>query len=257
MKIEIRRNKHFQSDDWNTQKNSRQRDLLRISPKDTPIIEVLQSNPPKYRINGKIVSVPEEMTPEKYYERYMKRNFYQDNEKEKYWVSQEDKEQSSSDLMKDNTALHPLHKQYLESRLKNIAYQERRQARQDDFTTRMYGKKDYTEERNNIIRELNRDSERQFVSEQKEETSAPSKPEFNPAAPDESSDFDRRKELWENQKRWDAFQKSKHKGQSVENSKDPNAFERLGIPDPKNPQESISEADRNRRDFYKFLQPNG
>ena len=54
----------------------------------------------------------------------------------------------------DDNELHPLRKQYLENRLKDIDYQERQQATQDDFTTRMYGKKDYTEERHNILREL-------------------------------------------------------------------------------------------------------
>ncbi|MBO7237960.1 MAG: hypothetical protein J6U96_01540 [Elusimicrobiaceae bacterium] len=157
----------------------------------------------------------------------------------------------------DDDKLHPLRKQYLENRLKDLDYQERQQMMQDSFTTAIYGKKDYSEERNEIMRELNRDSERQFVSEQKEQNTAPSKPEFTPAAPDEPSDFDRRKELWENQKRWDEFQKSQHEGQSVNDSTKPNAFERLGVPDPKNPQESISEADKNRRDFYKFPQPNG
>lgn len=32
---------------------------------------------------------------------------------------------------------------------------------------------------------------------------------------------------------------------------------RLGIPDPKSPQESILEANKNRRDFYRFPQPKG
>ncbi len=174
-----------------------------------------------------------------------------------------ERENNISDLFerypdkKDDYQLHPLRKQYLENRLKKIAYQERQQAQQDDFTTRMYGKKDYAEERNKIMEELSGKSTQQFVSEQKEQTSSESKPEFTPAAPDEPSDFDRRKELWENQKKWNEFQKSKHEGQSIENAKDPNAFERLGIPDPKNPQESISETDKNRRDFYKYPQPNG
>lgn len=45
-----------------------------------------------------------------------------------------------------NTHLHPLRKHLLETRLKQIEYLERQQARQDDFTTRMYGKKDYSKE---------------------------------------------------------------------------------------------------------------
>ncbi len=127
---------------------------------------------------------------------------------------------------------------------------------QNSFTTAIYGKKDYRQERDAIMRELNGDSKRQFVSEQKEENNDPSTPTFTPAVPDEPSDFDRCKELWENQKRWDKFRKSRYEGQNAEDSKEPNAFERLGIPDPKNPPESISKADKNRRDFYKFPQPN-
>lgn len=50
--------------------------------------------------------------------------------------------------------LHPLRKQYLENRLKDLDYQERRQEYQDSFTTAMYGKKDYTQERNDIMEEL-------------------------------------------------------------------------------------------------------
>lgn len=177
----------------------------------------------------------------------------------------------------EDHSLHPLRRQYLENRLKDIDYQERQQMMQDSFTTAMYGKKDYSEERNEIMRELNRDSERQFVSEQKEESSSgspntpsdessadsgkentiPSKSEFIPAEPDESSDFDRRKELWEEQNRWNQFQKLRYEGQSVAHPDEPNAFERLGIPDPKNPPESISESDKAKRDFYKFSPPNG
>ena len=170
---------------------------------------------------------------------------------------------STSDLLErypdkeEEDQLHPLRKQYLENRLKDIDYQERQQATQDDFTTRMYGKKDYAEERHNILQELNGKSAKQFANEQQEQLPSESKPTFTPAAPDEPSDFDRRKELWENQKRWDEFQKSQHEGQSVPDSKTPNAFERLGVPDPKNPPESISEADKNRRDFYRFPQPKG
>ena len=120
----------------------------------------------------------------------------------------------------DDNELHPLRKQYLENRLKDLDYQERQQMMQDSFTTAMYGKKDYSEERNEIMRELNRDSERQFVSEQKDKNTAPSKPEFTPADPDEPSDFDRRKKLWEDQQR-------------QENPDEQDIFERLNIPDPK------------------------
>ena len=136
--------------------------------------------------------------------------------------------------------LHPLRKQYLENRLKDLDYQERQQMMQDSFTTAMYGKKDYTKERNEIMRELNGDSKRQFVRERKEESSSgpqftpsdesssdsgkenttPSDSEFTPAEPDEPSDFDRRKELWEDQQR-------------QENPDDQDIFKRLNIPDPK------------------------
>ena len=153
--------------------------------------------------------------------------------------------------------LHPLRRQYLENRLKDIDYQERQQATQDDFTTRMYGKKDYTEERHNILQELNGKSAKQFANEQQEQLPSKSKPTFTPAAPDEPSDFDRRKELWEEQNRWNQFQKLRYEGQSVAHPDEPNAFERLGIPDPKNPPESISESDKAKRDFYKFSPPNG
>lgn len=50
--------------------------------------------------------------------------------------------------------LHPLRKQYLENRLQEISYQERQQALQDDFTTRMYGTTDYQSERDEILAEL-------------------------------------------------------------------------------------------------------
>ena len=122
--------------------------------------------------------------------------------------------------------LHPLRKQYLENRLKDIDYQERQQAAQDDFTTRMYGKKDYTEEKNNIINELNRNSTQERTSQQNKTPLASKEENFTPAPPDEPSDFDRRKKLWEEQNKWDEFQKSQHKGQSVARANEPNAFER-------------------------------
>lgn len=46
-----------------------------------------------------------------------------------------------------NTPLHPLRKHLLERRLKQIEYLERQQALQDDFFTRMYGKKDFSKEK--------------------------------------------------------------------------------------------------------------
>lgn len=258
MKIEIRRNNYFQSDKWNTQKNPGQRAFIhRIPPKDTPTIEILYTEPPKYRINGQIVSIPLGMTPKEYYEHYMKRSFYQDNEREKYWFTPKNKEQEPSDFVKASKEPHPLRKQYLESRLNEISYQERAQTMQDNFTTAMYGKKDYTEEKNNIINELNRNSTQERTSQQNKTPLASKEENFTPAPPDEPSDFDRRKKLWEEQNKWDEFQKSQHKGQSVVRANEPNAFERLGITDPKNPPESISEFDKAKRDFYKFPQSNG
>ncbi len=50
--------------------------------------------------------------------------------------------------------LHPLRRQYLENRLKQIEIHERQQTMQDKFSTAMYGKKDYSEERNEIMQEL-------------------------------------------------------------------------------------------------------
>lgn len=53
-----------------------------------------------------------------------------------------------------NTNIHPLRKHLLETRLKQIEYLERQQSLQDSFSTRMYGKKDYSKEREKIQQEL-------------------------------------------------------------------------------------------------------
>ena len=45
------------------------------------------------------------------------------------------------------TNIHPLRKHLLETRLKQIEYLERQQARQDHFTTQLYGKRNYNEEK--------------------------------------------------------------------------------------------------------------
>lgn len=50
--------------------------------------------------------------------------------------------------------LHPLRRQYLENRLNQIEILERQQTMQDKFSTAMYGKKDYSEEKNNILQEM-------------------------------------------------------------------------------------------------------
>lgn len=243
MKIEIRRNNRFQSDEWKD-KNPNKRSLVEPIPsKNAPTIEFLPSYPPKYRINGQIVLVPKGMMPEEYYKRYMEGN-----------SDEKDKEQQF--LTESNEGLHPLRKQYLENRLNAIAYQERTQTMQDNFTTAMYGRKDYTEEKNNIINELNRNSTEEPTHQLNKTLSDSKEENFTPAPPDEPSDFDRRKELWEDQNRWNEFQKSRYEGQSVAQPKEPNAFERLGIADPKNPPESIAESDKAKRDFYKFPQSN-
>ena len=53
-----------------------------------------------------------------------------------------------------NKTLHPLRQNILERRLQEIEYLERQQALQDSFSTRMYGKKDYSKEREKIQQEL-------------------------------------------------------------------------------------------------------
>ena len=52
------------------------------------------------------------------------------------------------------TSLHPLRRQLLESRLDQIKYQERQQACRGSFMTCLYGKTDYTQEKNDIMRQL-------------------------------------------------------------------------------------------------------
>ena len=105
------------------------------------------------------------MSPLEYYERYMSGHIFRDDEdeKEKYWAVLENKgpdKDPDPGFYPDNEkeesfeTLHPLRKQYLENHLKDLDYQERQQMMQDSFTTAMYGKKDYSEERNNILKEL-------------------------------------------------------------------------------------------------------
>lgn len=246
MKIGIHHNNYFQADEWKNNNPRKQNFVEPIPPKGAPTIEFLTSYPPKYRINGQIVSVPKGMTPEEYYKRYMEGNSYE-----------EDKLQKFPGFTEKNEGLHPLRKQYLENRLNEIAYQERTQTMQDSFTTALYGTKNYTEGKNRIINELNRNSAQENTSQQNLTPSASKKENFTPAPPDEPSDFDRRKELWDAQNRWKEFQKSRYEEQSVAQPNEPNAFERLGISDPKNPPESISESDKAKRDFYKFSPSNG
>ena len=228
-------------------------DFLESSHKG-PAIEVLNSYPPQLRVNGTTIPWPANSTPQEAYEMHLR------GKKEKQLGPGSQTHSKEHIVLANNTThsqLHPLRKQYLENRLNEIAYQERIQTMQDSFTTTMYGTKNYTEEKNNIINELNRNSAQERTSQPNKIPSSSKKENFTPAPPDEPSDFDRRKELWEEQNRWKEFQKSRYEGQSAVQPNGPNAFERLGIPDPKNPPESISASDKAKRDFYKFPQPNG
>ena len=57
-------------------------------------------------------------------------------------------------MQNQNKNLHPLRQNMLQRRLQEIEYLERQQALQDDFSTRMYGKKDFSEEKEKIKAEL-------------------------------------------------------------------------------------------------------
>ncbi len=118
-----------------------------------PHIEVLYSDPPQLRVNGEIIPWPQGKTPEEAYRDYLEReskpvplNQLSEEEpypaEEQYFVRQQEH------------SLHPLRQQYLQDRLKQLDYLDRQQTRQDDFTTRMYGKKDYSKEQKKIRQEL-------------------------------------------------------------------------------------------------------
>lgn len=167
MKIGIRRNNYFQADEWKDENPNKQNLAEPIPPKTTPTIELLTTYPPKYRINGQIVFIPKGMTPEEYYKCYMEENFYEKEKKPKI-----------STFAEKSAGLHPLRKQYLKNRLQELDYLERQQSHQDDFTTRLYGKKDLSMEREKIKAELyypakqtdtmpiNKDSKESFRSNQ-------------------------------------------------------------------------------------------
>ena len=53
-----------------------------------------------------------------------------------------------------NKNLHPLRQNILERRLQEIEYLERQQARQDDFTSRLYGQEDFSHVKEKIQAEL-------------------------------------------------------------------------------------------------------
>ena len=113
----------------------------------------MYSDPPQLRVNGKIIPWPQGKTPEEAYRDYLEReskpvplNQLSEEEpypaEEQYFVRQQEH------------SLHPLRQQYLQDRLKQLDYLDRQQTRQDDFTTRMYGKKDYSKEQEKIRQEL-------------------------------------------------------------------------------------------------------
>ena len=83
MKIDIRDRNHFRSEEWEGRNHSTQENLLyKIPPKGTPTIEVLPTEPPTYRINGRIVELPKGMSPEEYYQRYMGGHAFIDTDEE-------------------------------------------------------------------------------------------------------------------------------------------------------------------------------
>lgn len=121
---------------------------------EEPKIKILPSDPPQLRVNGTIIPWPEGKTPQEAYQDYLTGN-------QQPMPRPNPADQSSGSykvpLLQSNNppeALHPLRQQHLEDRLKELEYLERQQTRQDNFTTRMYGKKDYSKERDEIQQEL-------------------------------------------------------------------------------------------------------
>ena len=157
-----------------------------------------------------------------------------------------------------NKNLHPLRQNMLERRLQEIEYLERQQARQDDFTTQLYGKRNYRGEKEDILYELNKAHEQNPSKENIFHNISSDRDTFIPAAPDEPSDFDRRKTLWENQQQWEQFMEKQTENTSFQKPpKEQNIFERLNIPDPKETFESISPYNSQNQYFYKWPQPKG
>ena len=118
-----------------------------------PHIEVLHSDPPQLRVNGKIIPWPQGKTPEEAYQDYLER------ESKPVPLNQLSEEEPSPAeeqhfVRQQGHSLHPLRQQYLQDRLKQLDYLDCQQALQDDFTTRMYGKKDYSKEQKKIRQEL-------------------------------------------------------------------------------------------------------
>lgn len=121
---------------------------------EEPKIKILPSDPPQLRVNGTIIPWPEGKTPQEAYQDYLTGHQQQ--------MPRPNPAVQSSDSYKvpllqshnPPETLHPLRQQHLEDRLKELEYLERQQTLQDSFTTRMYGKKDFSEEKENIMHEL-------------------------------------------------------------------------------------------------------
>lgn len=122
-------------------------------PHKNPHIEVLYSDPPQSRVNGKIIPWPQGKTPEEAYRDYLKKESQPVPPNQ---LSEEEPSPAEEQhfVRQQEHSLHPLRQQYLQDRLKQLDYLDRQQARQDDFTTRMYGKKDYSKEQEKIRQEL-------------------------------------------------------------------------------------------------------
>ncbi len=139
--------------------NGRGQDLWARPAKDS--VEVLMTYPPKLRVNGKIVPWPEGQSPEDVYREYL---HLENKQTETGFTPLRGRQTEDLEDIKDfslpsaqkedSGQLHPLRKQYLENRLEQLDYAERQQRRQDDFTTRMYGRENYGEEREKILEEL-------------------------------------------------------------------------------------------------------
>lgn len=128
-------------------------DLLE-RPRKGPVIAVLNSYPPQLRVNGTIIPWPQGTTPQEAYEIYLRRQAAgpQKLPQDRPTIPQNNVVPFQQMQTKE---LHPLRWQYLENRLRQINYMQRQQAHQDDFTTRMYGRTDFAQERGDILNELN------------------------------------------------------------------------------------------------------
>lgn len=122
-------------------------------------VEMLMTYPPQLKVNGRIVPWPEGQSPQEVYRQYLHLEKKQTEPGFTSLRGREDlkaeKEPSrASGQTEESGQLHPLRKRYLENRLEQLDYAERQQRRQDDFTTRMYGKENYGAERDKILQEL-------------------------------------------------------------------------------------------------------